>query len=86
MVLLLILSPVSVFLLLRKFYTVRINRKRDRESQEYKQLQSVQQKGPVVITGQDTRRRMEQLDSFLVNGIIDKKEYAVLKKKYQSHE
>ena len=42
MVLLLILSPVSVFLLLRKFYTVRINRKRDRESQEYKQLQSVQ--------------------------------------------
>ena len=86
MVLLLILSPVSVFLLLRKFYTVRINRKRDRESQKYKQLQSVQQKGPVVITGQDTRRRMEQLDSFLVNGIIDKKEYAVLKKKYQSHE
>ena len=86
MVLLLILSPVSVFLLLRKFYTVRINRKRDRESQEYKQLQSVQQKGPVVITGQDTRRRMDQLDSFLVNGIIDKKEYAVLKKKYQSHE
>ncbi|MGM9541983.1 MAG: hypothetical protein ACI3VD_04805 [Candidatus Limivicinus sp.] len=86
MVLLLILGLVSVFLLLRKFYTVRINQQRDREISKYKQPQSMQQNGPVVITGQDTHRRMEQLDSFLENGIIDKKEYAVLKKRYQSHE
>lgn len=86
MVLLLILGLVSVFLLLRKFYTVRINQQRDREISKYKQQQSMRQDGPVVITGQDTHRRMEQLDSFLENGIIDKKEYAVLKKKYQSHE
>lgn len=86
MVLLLILGLVSVFLLLRKFYTLRINRQRDREISKYKQQQSMRQDGPVVITGQDTHRRMEQLDSFLENGIIDKKEYAVLKKRYQSHE
>lgn len=86
MVLLLILGLVSVFLLLRKFYTVRINQQRDREISKYKQPQSMRQDGPVVITGQDTHRRMEQLDSFLENGIIDKKEYAVLKKRYQSHE
>ena len=86
MVLLLILGLVSVFLLLRKFYTVRINQQRDRELPKYKQPQSVRQDGPVVITGLDTHRRMEQLDSFLENGIIDKKEYAVLKKRYQSHE
>lgn len=86
MVLLLILGLVSVFLLLRKFYTVRINQQRDREISKYKQQQSMRQDGPVVITGQDTHRRLEQLDSFLENGIIDKKEYAVLKKKYQSHE
>lgn len=86
MVLLLILGLVSVFLLLRKFYTVRINQQRDREISKYKQQQSMRQDGPVVITGQDTHRRMEQLDSFLENGIIDKKEYAVLKKRYQSHE
>lgn len=86
MVLLLILGLVSVFLLLRKFYTVRINQQRDREISKYKQPQSMRQDGPVVIIGQDTHRRMEQLDSFLENGIIDKKEYAVLKKRYQSHE
>ena len=86
MVLLLILGLVSVFLLLRKFYTVRINQQRDREISKYKQPQSMRQDGPVVINVQDTHRRMEQLDSFLENGIIDKKEYAVLKKRYQSHE
>ncbi|MGN0982116.1 MAG: hypothetical protein ACI4O0_04395 [Candidatus Limivicinus sp.] len=86
MVLLLIIGIVSVFLLLRKFYTVRINQRKDRELPKSKGRQSMQQDGPVVITGQDMRRRMEQLDSFLENGIIDKKEYAVLKKKYQNHE
>lgn len=86
MVLLLIIGLVSVFLLLRKFYTLRINRQRDREPQEYKRPHSMQQNGPVEITDQDMRRRMEQLDSFLENGVIDKKEYAVLKKRYQSHE
>ena len=86
MVLLLIIGIVSVFLLLRKFYTLRINQQRDRELQKYKQPQPMQQNGPAVITGQDMSRRMEQLDSFLENGIIDKKEYMLLKKKYQSHE
>ena len=32
---------------------------------------------------QDGLRRMQQLDSFLENGIIDKKEYQVLKEKYR---
>ena len=86
MVLLLIIGIVSVFLLLRKFYTLRINQQRDRELQKYEQPQPMQQSGPVVITGQDMSRRMEQLDSFLENGLIDKKEYMLLKKKYQSHE
>ena len=85
-VLLLIIGIVSVFLLLRKFYTLRINQQRDQELQKYKQPQPMQQNGPAVITGQDMSRRMEQLDSFLENGIIDKKEYMLLKKKYQSHE
>ena len=35
------------------------------------------------IKDRDSRRRMEQLDSFLRNGVIDKKEYAVLRAKYQ---
>ena len=86
MVLLLIIGIVSVFLLLRKFYILRINQQRDRELQKYKQPQPMQQNGTAVITGQDMSRRMEQLDSFLENGIIDKKEYMLLKKKYQSHE
>ena len=86
MVFLLIIGIVSVFLLLRKFYILRINQQRDRELQKYKQPQPMQQNGPAVITGQDMSRRMEQLDSFLENGIIDKKEYMLLKKKYQSHE
>ena len=86
MVLLLIIGIVSVFLLLRKFYTLRINQQRDQELQKYKQPQPMQQNCPAVITGQDMSRRMEQLDSFLENGIIDKKEYMLLKKKYQSHE
>ena len=85
MVLLFIAGLVSVFLLLRKFYTVRINQRKDRELPKDKRRQAMQQNGPAVITDQDTRRRLEQLDSFLVNGIIDKKEYTVLKKKYQSH-
>ena len=46
MVLLLIIGLVSVFLLLRKFYTVRINQQRDRELPKYKQPQSVRQDGP----------------------------------------
>ena len=41
---------------------------------------------PAEIKDRESRRRMDQLDSFLENGFIDKKEYAVLKKKYQSHE
>ena len=38
---------------------------------------------PAEIKDLDSRRRMEQLDSFLRNGVIDKKEYAVLRAKYQ---
>lgn len=38
---------------------------------------------PAEIKDRDSRRRMEQLDSFLRNGVIDKKEYAVLRAKYQ---
>ena len=38
---------------------------------------------PAEIKDRDSRRRMEQLDSFLRNGVIDKKEYAVLRARYQ---
>ena len=38
---------------------------------------------PAEIQDRDSRRRLEQLDSFLRNGVIDKKEYAVLRAKYQ---
>lgn len=40
---------------------------------------------PAEIKDRDSRRRLEQLDSFLRNGIIDKKEYAVLRDKYQKY-
>ena len=38
---------------------------------------------PAEIKDRDSRRRLEQLDSFLRNGVIDKKEYAVLRARYQ---
>lgn len=38
---------------------------------------------PAELQDRDSRRRLEQLDSFLRNGVIDKKEYAVLRAKYQ---
>ena len=38
---------------------------------------------PAEIKDRDSRRRLDQLDSFLRNGVIDKKEYAVLRAKYQ---
>ena len=38
---------------------------------------------PAEIKDRDSRRRLEQLESFLRNGVIDKKEYAVLRAKYQ---
>lgn len=38
---------------------------------------------PAEIKDRDSRRRLEQLDSFLRSGVIDKKEYAVLRAKYQ---
>lgn len=38
---------------------------------------------PAEIQDRDSRRRLEQLDSFLKNGIIDKQEYAVLRARYQ---
>jgi hypothetical protein len=35
------------------------------------------------VQDRDEQRRREQLDSFLKNGIIDKKEYMVLKARYE---
>lgn len=40
---------------------------------------------PAEIKDRDIRRRLEQLDSFLRNGLIDKQEYAVLRAKYQKN-
>lgn len=37
---------------------------------------------PEALRDRDSQRRLEQLDSFLANGIIDKKEYAALRAKY----
>ena len=33
----------------------------------------------------DNVRRLRQLDSFLENGLIDKKEYALLRSKYERY-
>ena len=38
---------------------------------------------PAEIQDRDSRRRLEQLDSLLRNGVIDKKEYAVMRARYQ---
>ena len=38
---------------------------------------------PAEITDRASRRRVEPLDRFLRNGVIDKKEYAVLRARYQ---
>jgi hypothetical protein len=38
---------------------------------------------PQEIQDRDEQRRMEQLNSFLKNGLIDKKEYLVLKARYE---
>jgi len=38
---------------------------------------------PELNRQRDMQRRMEQLDSFLKNGIIDKEEYLILKDRYQ---
>ena len=40
---------------------------------------------PGEIRDQDNVRRLRQLDSFLENGLIDKKEYAVLRAKYERY-
>ena len=40
---------------------------------------------PGEIRDMDNIRRMEQLDSFLENGLIDKKEYNALRSKYQRY-
>lgn len=40
---------------------------------------------PQEIRDQDNVRRLRQLDSFLENGLIDKKEYAVLRAKYERY-
>jgi hypothetical protein len=37
------------------------------------------------VQDRDEQRRREQLDSFLKNGIIDKKEYQVLKARYEEN-
>jgi hypothetical protein len=38
------------------------------------------------IQDRDEQRRMEQLDSFLKNGLIDKKEYLALKARYKENQ
>lgn len=85
-VLLFIVGIVSVFLLLRKYYTVKMRKQQRQALQDDKRQQDLQKRGPAETGSWDRNRRLEQLDSFLQNGIIDKKEYAALKKKYQGYE
>lgn len=40
---------------------------------------------PGEIRDQDNLRRLQQLDSFLENGLIDRKEYNVLRTKYERY-
>lgn len=83
LILLLTASPVLLFLLLRKFYAIQISKRQAQALQEYKRQQPMQQDGAAAISSQELNCRLEQLDSFLKSGIIDKKEYAAMKKKYQ---
>lgn len=85
-VLLFIVGIVSVFLLLRKYYTVKMRKQQRQALQDDTRQQDLQKRGSAETGSWDRNRRLEQLDSFLQNGIIDKKEYAALKKKYQGYE
>ena len=55
-----------------------------RETALHFDLSKERSEGKYALYDHDTAHRLEQLDSFLKNGIIDKKEYRLLKERYLS--
>ena len=53
-----------------------------REAALHFDLSKERSEGKYASYDHDTAHRLEQLDSFLKNGIIDKKEYRLLKERY----
>ena len=53
-----------------------------REAALHFDLSKERSEGKYAAYDHDTAHRLEQLDSFLKNGIIDKKEYRLLKERY----
>lgn len=53
-----------------------------RETALHFDLSKERSEGKYAAYDHDTAHRLEQLDSFLKNGIIDKKEYRLLKERY----
>lgn len=53
-----------------------------RETALHFDLSKERSEGKYALYDHDTAHRLEQLDSFLKNGIIDKKEYRLLKERY----
>lgn len=67
------------------YFVKKANKPREEDAaRAYTTHETVQSRkyDPAEIQDRDSRRRLEQLDSFLKNGIIDKKEYVVLRAKY----
>ena len=67
--------------------------KREKNTVEDKALSSAGNRAPVVynensaqeLFQRDKQKRLEQLDVFLKNGIVDKNEYNLLKKRYENY-
>lgn len=58
-------------------------RERIKKGQPLQKQEEPRSYDPQAIQDRDSLRRLQQLDSFLKNGIIDKEEYRVLLAKYQ---
>lgn len=84
MIVLLVAAVVGVYFLLKSGFAAKILIRQRRENAEYRRRQPMESYDPAEISGRDAQRRIEQLDNFLASGIIDKKEYAELKAKYQN--
>ena len=63
------------------------SRGEDSPKMSYRERQSHKPRAynPGEIRDQDNLRRLQQLDSFLENGLIDRKEYNVLRAKYERY-
>lgn len=75
------------FRLGKKYISGRQKESTPRPKRSYTSHQNFKPKAynPEQMRDLDNMRRLRQLDSFLENGLIDKKEYAVLRGKYERY-